>query len=332
MGVSVACTKRSRPLRVYPVAVLYLRAYVPTDRVADVIGALGGLEDVRHVVRMGTSAGGDFELISADVATRSGDEVLETLDRLGVVADEISITRENAAGPVERGRQRWLGSEDSLVWAEVVDTARDNARLFAQYLVFMAIAGIIAAIGVIGKNGILIVGAMAVSPDLLPVSAACVGIVGRRPRLIARAVATLIIGLVLSIVTAWLITHTLLWNGYLAPDFEVGTGVIGILATVNVTTFIIAFVAGIAGMLAFETRASAAVGVAISVTTIPAAAYAGVTLALAQSHAAAGAFAVLSVNVVMLLTGGTLTLAIQRLVNAPRAPGARVPADGTTSN
>jgi uncharacterized hydrophobic protein (TIGR00271 family) len=322
MGVIVAWTKRSRPLQVYPVAVLYLRAYVAADRVPDVIEALGGLEDVRHIVRMGTSAGGDFELISADVATRSGDEVLETLERLGVVADEISISRENAAGPVEHGRQRWLGSKDSLVWAEVVDTARDNARLFAQYLVFMAIAGIIAALGVLGKNGILVVGAMAVSPDLLPVSAACVGIVGRRPRLIARAIATLFIGLVLSIVTAWLITHLLLWIGYLAPDFEVGPGVIGILATVNVTTFIIAFVAGIAGMLAFETRASAAVGVAISVTTIPAAAYAGVTLALAQSHDAAGALAVLGVNVVMLLIGGTLTLAVQRMVDTPRPTGA----------
>jgi uncharacterized membrane protein YjjP (DUF1212 family) len=115
----------------------------------------------------------------------------------------------------------------------------------------------------------------------------------------------------------------------LSADFEVGKGIIGILATVNVTTFIIAFVAGIACMLAFETRASAAVGVAISVTTIPAAAYAGVTLALAQSQAAEGALRVLAVNVVMLLAGGTLTLAIQRIANAPRATGATIPADRT---
>jgi uncharacterized hydrophobic protein (TIGR00271 family) len=256
---------------------------------------------------------------------------LELLGRLGMTAEEISLSRVNAAGPVEAGRQRWLGSKDSLVWAEVVDTARENARLFAQYLVFMAIAGMIAAIGVIGKNEILIVGAMAVSPDLLPVSAACVGIVGKRPRLIARAVATLIIGLLLGVMTAWLITLVLTLVGYLPSDFEVGKGGIGTLATVNVTTFIIAFVAGIAGMLAFETRASAAVGVAISVTTIPAAALSGATIAIGEFHDASGALTVLAVNVAMLLAGGTLALMIQRLINAGRAAGGQSPAGWNSS-
>lgn len=48
------------------------------------------------------------------------------------------------------------------------------------------------------------------------------------------------------------------------------------LSTVNISTPIVAFAAGVAGMLALETRASSAVGVAISVTTIPASAYLGV--------------------------------------------------------
>ena len=55
--------------------------------------------------------------------------------------------------------------------------ARRNARPVARYLVFMIVAGVIAAYGVIEVNSILIVGAMAVSPDVLPVTAACVGLV-----------------------------------------------------------------------------------------------------------------------------------------------------------
>ena len=47
----------------------------------------------------------------------------------------------------------------------------------------MIVAGVIAAYGVIEVNSILIVGAMAVSPDVLPVAAACVGLVSRRHRL-----------------------------------------------------------------------------------------------------------------------------------------------------
>ena len=45
----------------------------------------------------------------------------------------------------------------------------------------MGVAGVIAAYGVIYNNGILIVGAMAVAPDLLPIAASCVGIVLARP-------------------------------------------------------------------------------------------------------------------------------------------------------
>ena len=74
----------------------------------------------------------------------------------------------------------------------------------------------------------------------------------------------------------------------------------------------VALAAGIAGMLALETRASAGVGVAVSVTTIPAAAYLGVAVGLREGGEAAGALAVLGVNVAMMVVGATLTLLIQR--------------------
>ena len=59
-----------------------------------------------------------------------------------------------------------------------------NARPIARYLAFMFVAGVIACYGVIDANVMLIVGAMAVSPDLLPITAIAVGIVGagRRSR------------------------------------------------------------------------------------------------------------------------------------------------------
>jgi choline-glycine betaine transporter len=65
-------------------------------------------------------------------------------------------------------------------------------------------------------------------------------------------------------------------------------------------------------MLALETRASSAVGVAISVTTIPASAYLGVAAGVREASKAFGALLVLRVNVVMLLVGGCLTLLAQR--------------------
>ena len=84
------------------------------------------------------------------------------------------------------------------------------------------------------------------------------------------------------------------------------------LSSVNISTPIVAFAAGVAGMLALETRASSAVGVAISVTTIPASAYLGVAAGLGEASQALGALLVLGVNVTMLLAGGCMTLLAQR--------------------
>jgi len=90
---------------------------------------------------------------------------------------------------------------------------------------------------------------------------------------------------------------------------------------VGVTTIIVAFAAGIAGMIAVETRAGAAIGVAISVTTIPAAAYLGVALAVGKLHESWSAISVLGVNIAMMLAGGSLVLATQRIVSRPPLAG-----------
>ena len=66
--------------------------------------------------------------------------------------------------------------------------------------------------------------------------------------------------------------------GLLPSGFVVGESALSGLTTVNDATIGVALAAGVAGMLAFETRASSAVGVAISMTTIPAAAYFGVAV------------------------------------------------------
>ena len=112
--------------------------------------------------------------------------------------------------------------------------------------------------------------------------------------------------------TAAVLTVVLDLVDLLPSGFEVGESALSGLTTVNSSTIGVALAAGIAGMLALETRASAAVGVAISITTIPAAAYLGVAAGVGEAGKAWGALAVLGVNVAMLLVAGTLTLLVQR--------------------
>ena len=159
---------------------------------------------------------------------------------------------------------------------------------------------------------------MAVSPDFLPLAATCIGLVARRPRLVGRAILDAHRRPATTGVSAFVLTVLLNSLNLLPSSFEVGENGLAGLTSVNSSTFGVALVAGVAGILALETRASAAVGVAISVTTIPASAYLGVAAGFGEIDKARGALAVLGINVAMLLAGGSLTLVTQQVVTRRR--------------
>jgi uncharacterized hydrophobic protein (TIGR00271 family) len=153
---------------------------------------------------------------------------------------------------------------------------------------------------------------MAVSPDLLPICATCVGIVARRRRLAQRAFFTLTLGLTAVVVVAAALTRALKGVDLLPGSFTIHSSTLNTLAKTDYSTVLIALAAGIAAILSFETRASAAVGVAISVTTIPASAYLGVAIGAGGTDDSLGALLVLVTNVSLMIVSGTLTLVTQR--------------------
>jgi uncharacterized hydrophobic protein (TIGR00271 family) len=292
--------------------VLQLRVFGPAPAMDAVADHLSRVPGATHLMLSGCGDGSGSAIVTADLQPEAADATLADLDRLGVPAADRLLVRLDAIEPDAR-----IG--ENLVWADLLGQAGAHARLVARYLVFMAAAGIIAAYGVIYGNGILIVGAMAVSPDLLPITAVCVGLALGRARLVRRALWTLAAGLGAACVIAGALTALLQALGLLPSSFEVGEGALHGLVTVNSSTVVVALVAGVAGMLALETRASAAVGVAISVTTIPASAYLGVAAGMGEVDKATGALLVLGINVAALITGGALTLVVQRR-RLPRRP------------
>jgi len=286
--------------------VLQLRVYGASSTIADVADRVRALEGARHVLVLRDGDAG-AAMAMADVTGDAADTALAALRELGVPPQDIELLRFEAIGPAAAFRP--LGG---VVWADLLSQAGANARPLARYVVFMAAAGVIAAFGVIYDNQILIVGAMAVSPDTLPVTAACTALVLGRWGLAGRAVATLVIGLAVAGIVAGLMTALLDGLGLLSAGFAIGDIKSEGLQTVNISTPIVAFAAGVAAILSLETRASSAVGVAISVTTIPASAYLGVATGVGEETEALGALAVLGVNVSMLIVGGCLTLLVQR--------------------
>jgi uncharacterized hydrophobic protein (TIGR00271 family) len=278
--------------------------------VAELLEGTGGVTRVRHVdaTRPGHA------VVAATVQPRAVDELLDELRRRGVTDADVTLTRVEVMG-----RASGAGAEAGLVWEDVLGMAARNARPIARYLAYMFAAGVVACYGVIDYNGILIVGAMAISPDLLPITAVGVGVVDRRPRLAGRALLTLLVGLGVASLAAAVFAFGQDQFDLIPSRFDIGATVLGSLSTVDNETIVVALVAGVVGMLALETRASAGVGVAVSVTTIPAAAYLGVAAGLGEIDKARGALGVLGVNVAMLVVGASTALVVQRLV-ARRAP------------
>ena len=145
------------------------------------------------------------------------------------------------------------------------------------------------------------------------------GLVGRRFALALRSGTTLLLGLLLVAGVGCGLAALLDATDVIDGVLRFGSGGLETLGTTDYSTVLIALAAGVAAMLSFETRAAAAVGVAISVTTIPASALLGVAVGLGDFDKAGGAALVLAVNVTLLIVSGSVTLAVQTWLARRRA-------------
>jgi uncharacterized membrane protein len=98
--------------------------------------------------------------------------------------------------------------------------------------------------------------------------------------------------------------------------FELGIRPVSdLIDTPNAFSIIVAVLAGVVGVVSLtEARASTLIGVFISVTTIPAAADVGLSMAFEEWSEAGGAFLQLLANVVILIVVGAVGLAVQRRI------------------
>lgn len=299
---------------------LHLRLIVPADRATDVLNFLHGDAAVTNVVVLpGAAREPAGDVVLCDVAREGASAVLECLRELSVDRDG-SIALENvdvSLSEVAREASRAAPGHrsDALVWEEVESRTHEETTLSVTFLAFMVVATMIAGIGVMFDQPILIVGAMVVGPEFGPLAALCVALVQRRAALALRSATALVVGFPVgmagTILLTWLMTSWDLMNRatLLKPhpltDF---------IWQPDATSWIVGFLAGVAGMLSLtSSKSGALVGVLISVTTIPASANAAVAIAYGVWDEAAGSAIQLGLNVSAIVVAGALTLVLQRL-------------------
>jgi uncharacterized hydrophobic protein (TIGR00271 family) len=303
---------------------LHLRVIVPGELRDKVIGALTGNPGVAHlVVNRDAALDPAGDEITADIARESANDVIEALKAMGVkergaitldVVDTVLSARayraeENAAGD----------PADAVVWDELATRTREESTLNVTFLTFLCLACLIAAVGVVTDSPVTVVGAMVVGPEFGPLAALAVSLVRRKTYLARRAALALLVGFPV----AMLITAVGVVAGEALGWIEVTSTReltdVDFIFQVGPLSFVVALLAGAAGMLSLVSAKSAAlVGVFISVTTVPAAGFAVVAATVGDWDIAAKSGAQLMLNLVGITMAGVVVLWVRRMADRRR--------------
>jgi len=306
--------------------VVHLRIVAPSAECRHVLDLLEHAESVFNIVHLPDVASkprGD--LVLCDVARHDVSLVIADLRELDVDVDG-SIAIENVdaeisgiASHAHRRSRKDIGA-DPVVWENVASRTSENVELSQSYLIFMALAMLIASVGIYFNEPILVVAAMVVGPDFGPIAGVCVALVNRNRALVRRSGAALVLGFIVGIVVTYLATVVLKAADQLPDtiDFDAHS-LVRFISNPDFFSVYVALIAGVVGMLSLTTaKSSVLVGVLISVTTIPAAANVGVAAAYLDWATAWGATVQLLLNLLSIFVAGLLTLLLQRRVYMAR--------------
>ncbi|MFE2040078.1 DUF389 domain-containing protein [Streptomyces sp. NPDC059477] len=298
---------------------LHLRLITPADRTADVVRLIEHTVGTTHLVVMeGAARNPRGDVVMCDVAREAGDELLTGLQDLGI-EDNGSIAVENIDLSLSRrgtkAEEEAPGeAADAVLWDHLTDATHEESTLSFTYLAFITLATMIAACGVVLDNAILIVGAMAVGPEFGPLAGISTSIVRRRPRLAARSLIALLVGFAVAMVVT--VGFSLFMDAvglFTEAQLEGERPQTSFVYAPDWFSFVVAVLAGAAGTLSLTSAKSGAlVGVAISVTTVPAAANAAVAFAYGDPAQTWGSTEQLLLNLLGIILASTLTLLAQK--------------------
>ncbi|MFI6083156.1 DUF389 domain-containing protein [Streptomyces sp. NPDC051217] len=298
---------------------LHLRLIVPADLTDRVVSTLERTVGATHLVVVpGAARDPAGDLVLCDVAREAGDGLIAELRGLGldengsIAADDIGLSLSRRADQAEEDAPG--EGADAVLWEQLADATHEESTLSVTYLAFLTLATMIAACGVVLDNAILIVGAMAVGPEFGPLAGICTAVVRRSARLALRSTGALLAGFAAAMVLTT--GFSLLMNAFglfHRSMLEADRPNTSFIFNPDLFSLVVAVLAGVAGMLSLTSAKSGAlVGVAISVTTVPAAANAAVALGYGDLYQVGGSSGQLLINLGGIVAAGTLTLLVQK--------------------
>jgi len=301
-----------------------LRVIAPAELRDSVIDALRDNPGVAHLV-MHRDAAQDprGDEITADIARESANDVIDALKALGVKergAITLDVVDTVLSSKAYRAEREAAGDPaDAVVWDELAGRTREESALNVTFLTFLCLACLIAAVGVVTDSPVTVVGAMVVGPEFGPLAALAVALVRRKTRLARRAALALLVGFPVAMVVTAIGVLAGEAVGWIDVTSTRDLKEVDFIFQVGPLSFVVALLAGAAGMLSLVSSKSAAlVGVFISVTTVPAAGFAVVAATVGDWDIAAKSAAQLAVNLSGIVLAAILVLWVRRIADRRR--------------
>ncbi|MFD7438923.1 DUF389 domain-containing protein [Streptomyces sp. NPDC059861] len=299
---------------------IHFRMVMPRTLTQPVVDGLGANSHVLNLVVVTSAHVPDRDALECDVVQGAANDVLGELRELGVdragsiAVDGVGLMFSRQAEQIEAGQPGVLVR--TPLWAAVDARIRAEATYAPSFYLFLVVAGLIGAVGIMTNSQILIVAAMVVGPEYNAITGIALGLDRRDRRRVREGTRAFTLGFLLAIVVTLGFAALSRGAGLQSEAFELGLRPVShLIGTPNIFSVAVAFLAGVVGIVSLtEARGSALLGVFISVTTIPAASDIAVSLAFAGWHQAWGSLIQLLLNVLVLVAVGILTLRVQRRV------------------
>ncbi|KUI33848.1 DUF389 domain-containing protein [Mycobacterium sp. GA-2829] len=296
---------------------LHLRVIAPEelrDPVLEVLRSEVGVANILLYAGVSLDPAGDE--ITADIARECANDVIRRLKELEVhhrgaitleILDTVLSTRAHRAEDAAEG-----DPADAVIWDELIGRTREEATLSVTFIMFLTLACLLTAVGVVTDSTVTVVGAMVLGPEFGPLAALAVALVQRRRSLARRATLALLVGFPIAMGITALCTMAAEAVGWLTVDSVSHVDEVDFIFRVGPLSFVVALLAGAAGMLSLvSARATGLVGVFISVYTVTAAGFAVVAATVGQWDVAAKSALQLLVNLVGIVVAGVLVLVLR---------------------
>jgi uncharacterized hydrophobic protein (TIGR00271 family) len=298
----------------------HVRLVSAPDQTESLVGLLTADSGVTNLVVLpGMARRPDGDAVQFDVQSQSANSVFRRLEAFGLDGGAVGIRQVDATLGEETtpaSKHFFVQRDVAPVWDIVEAKIRSDAVYAPSFYILLIIAGLIGAVGILTNSQILVVGAMVVGPEYNAIMGVALGLDQRRKRPVMRGALALLAGFSAAVVITLIFGLIIRWSGRTPRLYLAGVRpVSALINSPNLFSLVVAVLAGIVGVVSLtEARAGALIGVFISVTTIPAAADLGLSLAYSSWGQARGSAFQLVLNVTVLMVVGALVLRLQRII------------------